>query len=88
MLLTRLNIHPVKSMTIRPVPAADVLFGGLATDRSWGVVDADGVVLTARDEHALFAVTADTPATDSSVSAALRLRTADLPDLFLDEPTG
>lgn len=88
MRLTGLYIHPVKSMAIRPVGSADVLFGGLATDRSWGVVDADGVVLTAREAHALFAITADTPATDASLAAALRLRAADLPDLVLHEPTG
>lgn len=86
--LTALNIHPVKSMAIRPVTSADVSHGGLATDRSWGVVDADGVVLTAREEHALFSITPDTRATDSSLSAALRLRAADLPDLLLEEPTG
>lgn len=88
MRLTALNIHPVKSMAIRPVTSADVSYGGLATDRSWGVVDANGVVLTAREEHGLFAVTADTPATDASLSSALRLRAADLPDLFLEEPSG
>ncbi|MEO5665166.1 MAG: MOSC domain-containing protein, partial [Nocardioides sp.] len=44
--------------------------------------------LTAREVHALFAITADTPATDASVTSALRLRAADLPDLLLDEPTG
>ncbi|UUZ58920.1 MOSC domain-containing protein [Nocardioides sp. B-3] len=53
-----------------------------------GVVDADGVVLTAREEHGLFAITPDTPATDPSLGSALRLRATDLPDLMLDEPTG
>lgn len=88
MRLTGLNIHPVKSMAIRPVAAADVLLGGLATDRSWGVVDADGIMVTARDVHSLFAITPDTPATDPSIGAALRLRAADLPDLILDQPSG
>ena len=88
MRLTALNIHPVKSMAIRPVASADVLFGGLATDRSWAVVDADGVVVTAREAHGLFSVVADTPATDPALGSALRLRAGDLPDLVLDEPTG
>lgn len=88
MQLTSLNIHPVKSMAIRTVPAADVLLGGLATDRSWGVVDADGVMVTAREVHRLFAVTADTPATDPTLDHALRLRAEGLADLLLDEPTG
>lgn len=88
MRLTGLNIHPVKSMAIRPVPSADVSYGGLSTDRCWGVIDADGVVITAREAHGLFAITPDTPATDPSLDAALRLRAPDLPDLLLDEPTG
>lgn len=88
MRLTGLNIHPVKSMAIRPVTSAEVSYAGLATDRCWGVIDADGVVITAREEHGLFAITPDTPSTDASLGAALRLRTANLPDLLLDEPTG
>jgi uncharacterized protein YcbX len=88
MLLTSLNIHPVKSTAIRPVKSADVTLGGLAGDRTWVIVDADGVGVTAREQHSLFAITADTPATDPSVTSALRLRAADLPELLLDEPTG
>ncbi len=88
MQLTALAIHPVKSMAIRPVASADVLLGGLATDRSWVVVDAEGVVVTARECHALFAITADTTATDPSLTSGLRLRAVALPDLLLAEPTG
>jgi uncharacterized protein YcbX len=88
MRLTGLNIHPVKSMAIRPVPSAEVTAGGLATDRSWGVVDADGVVITAREEHGLFAITPDTPSTDPALAVPLRLRAAGLPDLLVDEPAG
>lgn len=88
MLLTGLNIHPVKSTTIRSVDAAEVLRGGLAGDRTWMVLDADGVMVSAREEHALFGLTADTPATDPGLASALRLRAPDLPDLLLDTPTG
>jgi uncharacterized protein YcbX len=86
--LTSLNIHPVKSTAIRPVTSATVTRGGLDGDRRWVVVDGDGVLVSAREEHALFTITTDTPATDASLTTALRLRAADLPDLLLDEPTG
>ena len=88
MRLTGLNVHPVKSTAIRPVESAEVLPRGLADDRSWVVVDADGVLVSARELHSLFAITADTPTTDPSVTTALRLRSAGLGDLSLAEPTG
>ncbi len=88
MLLTALAIHPVKSTAIRPVDSARVLAGGLEGDRSWAVVDADGVMVTAREAHSLFTVVADTPATDPTLTSALRLRAPDLPDLLLDQPSG
>ncbi len=52
------------------------------------IVDSDGVLVSAREQHSLFAITADTPATDPSLTSALRLRTGDLPDLLVDVPTG
>ncbi|HXH80797.1 MOSC domain-containing protein [Nocardioides sp.] len=88
MLLTGLAIHPVKSTAIRPVGSARVLLGGLEGDRAWVVVDADGVMVTAREEHPLFTIVADTPATDPSVASALRLRAPEMPDLLLDQPVG
>lgn len=88
MLLTGLAIHPIKSTAIRPVESARVLPRGLEDDRGWLVVDADGVMVTAREEHALFTIVADTPATDPSVASALRLRAPGLPDLHLDQPAG
>lgn len=88
MRLTGLNIHPVKSTAIRPVASADVELGGLTTDRTWVVVDADGVMVSAREAHSLFAITPDTPATAPGVRAGLRLRAADLPDLLVDIPSG
>jgi uncharacterized protein YcbX len=86
--ITGLATHPVKSTAIRPLASADVSARGLADDRSWVVVDADGVIVTAREEHRLFAVTADTPRTDPGSSHALRLRAEGLPDLGLDHPVG
>ena len=86
--ITGLNVHPVKSTAIRPVESVRVLPGGLEGDRTWVVVDADGVIVTAREEHALFSVVADTPATDPSIGSALRLRMSGMPDLAVDEPVG
>jgi uncharacterized protein YcbX len=86
--LTGLATHPVKSTAIRPLTSADVSPRGLADDRSWVVVDADGVTVTAREEHGLFAVTADTPRTTAGVDHELRLRADGLPDLELDRPVG
>lgn len=88
MQLTGLATHPVKSTAIRPLAGADVSPRGLADDRSWVVVDTDGVIVTAREEHGLFAVTADTPRTDADVRHDLRLRADGLPDLSLGHPVG
>ncbi len=88
MLLTSVAVHPVKSTAIRPVDSARVLSGGLDGDRSWAVVDADGVTITAREAHSLFTIVADTPTTDPSLTSALRLRAPELPDLLLDHPSG
>lgn len=88
MLLTGLAVHPVKSTAIRPVHTAQVLLGGLESDRTWMVVDGDGVMVTARKTHALFRIVADTPATDPTLERGLRLRAREMPDLFLDQPDG
>jgi uncharacterized protein len=84
--ITGLGVHPVKSTAIRPLTHAEVLPRGLADDRSWVVVDRDGVIVTAREEHRLFAVTADTPRTDPDVERDLRLTAEGLAPLELDHP--
>jgi uncharacterized protein YcbX len=71
--LRGIGIHPVKSTAIRPVQQAEVCPWGLSGDRRWMVVDGDGVVVTARELHALFRIVADTAQTDPRVTAALRL---------------
>jgi uncharacterized protein YcbX len=86
--LVGLNVHPLKSGAIRPVPSVDVLPRGLRDDRGWMVVDRDGRLVSAREAHALFHVVPDSSATDPSVTCALRLRASGLPALHLDEPTG
>jgi uncharacterized protein len=71
--LTHVAIHPVKSTAIRHLRSAEVRPWGLAGDRRWMVVDGDGTLVTARELHALFTITADTPETVPPASAALRL---------------
>lgn len=88
MRLVRLNVHPLKSGAIRSVGSADVLARGLADDRSWMLVGPDSRLVSAREVPALLRVVADTPATDPTVSAALRLRAAGHRDLAVDLPTG
>jgi hypothetical protein len=46
-------VFPVKSMAGTQVPEAEVVAGGLAGDRSWAVVGADGDPVTAADEPRL-----------------------------------
>ncbi|WP_310526126.1 MOSC domain-containing protein, partial [Nocardioides sp.] len=87
-LLTGLNIHPVKSTAIRPVGSADVGLGGLDGDRTFLVVDGDGELVSVREQHSLFSITPDTPSTDPTLTSALRLRSAQQPDLLLDVPSG
>ncbi len=86
--LLQLNVHPLKSGAIRPVPSATVLARGLEDDRSWMLVDDAGTLVSAREAHGLFRIVADTPRTDPSVVAALRLSAPGLPDLDLDVPGG
>lgn len=86
MRLVQLNVHPLKSGAIRPLTSATVLPRGLADDRTWMLVDGDRRLVSAREVHRLFTVVADTPATDPSVAAALRLRAPGHPDLLVDVP--
>ncbi|HZB68631.1 MAG TPA: MOSC N-terminal beta barrel domain-containing protein [Ornithinibacter sp.] len=86
--LSAIHLHPVKSTAVRPVTHADVEPWGLRGDRRWMVVDADGECVTAREERALLAITADTPATDRALPAALRLRTHDHETIELSVPEG
>ncbi len=86
MRLVQLNVHPLKSGAIRPITSTTVLPRGLADDRTWMLVDGDHHLVSAREVHGLFQVVADTPATDPSVAAALRLRSSGHPDLLVDVP--
>lgn len=87
MIVSGLNIHPVKSTAIRPVQHARVEPWGLAGDRRWMVMDADHVLVSARTDQRLFTITADTPAT-ADVTDDLVLTHPDLPELRLATPVG
>ena len=84
--LTSLAVHPVKSTAIRHVRRAEVRPWGLAGDRRWMVVDADGVLVTAREIHELFTITVDTPETEPSSSTALRLSADGHDPIDVEEP--
>jgi uncharacterized protein YcbX len=86
--LTGINVHPVKSTATRPVPEAHLDRPGLRDDRRWMLVDADGVLVSARECHALFRIVSDTPATDPDVTSGLRLRAEGHPDLPVEVPDG
>ena len=74
--VSALAIHPVKSTAIRHLDRAEVRPWGLAGDRRWMVVDDEGTLVTAREVHELFSITADTPETAPGSGTALRLSAA------------
>ncbi|KRE61106.1 MOSC N-terminal beta barrel domain-containing protein [Nostocoides sp. Soil756] len=86
--LEALALHPVKSTAVRPVPHAVVEPWGLRGDRRWMLALPDGECLTAREDHGMLTLTADTPDSDPGLGAALRLRATGHDDLTLDEPRG
>ena len=86
--LEALHLHPVKSTAVRAVLHGDVEPWGLAGDRRWMLVDATGECVTAREEHRLLTVTADTPATDPALAGALRLSAPGMEPLDLEVPDG
>lgn len=86
--LDGIHLHPVKSTAVRPVLRGDVEPWGLRGDRRWMVVDAGGECVTAREEHRLLSVTADTAATDPGLETALRLHAPGREPIEVDEPTG
>ncbi len=59
MQVTQLRIYPVKSFAGLDVVSAEVLPWGLAGDRRWGVVDLNGVPVTAREVNSMLSLTAE-----------------------------
>ncbi|HYN28444.1 MAG TPA: MOSC N-terminal beta barrel domain-containing protein [Dermatophilaceae bacterium] len=86
--LVTVAVHPVKSTAPRHVGAARVHSWGLAGDRRWMVVDRDGTLVSARTEHRLLTVVADTRDTEPGLPAGLRLTAAGHDPLHMDEPGG
>lgn len=84
MIASDLFVHPVKSTRGLAVDRADVEPWGLAGDRRWMVVDADGIQLTARENPRLLTVTA----TALDRTGTLLLRRPDAADLAvsIDSP--
>lgn len=58
MVLAKIRIYPVKSLAGVDVHEAEVEPWGLRNDRRWLVLEPDGTVLTAREEHAMLGITA------------------------------
>jgi uncharacterized protein YcbX len=86
LVLRSIGVHPVKSTAIRHVARAEVRAWGLAGDRRWMVVDGEGTLVTARELHKLFTITADTAETVPPAEAALRLSADGHEPIDLDEP--
>jgi len=84
--VTGLGVHPVKSTAIRSLQRATVLPWGLAGDRRWMVVDADGTLVSARELRELFLITADTPDTEQDLPVPLRLRARGYEPVDVAEP--
>ena len=57
-MISAIRVYPVKSLAGADVAAAEVEPWGLRHDRRWLVLEPDGTVLTAREEHAMLGITA------------------------------
>lgn len=67
MRLHAINVYPVKSLGGSSAAAADVEPWGLRHDRRWLAVDADGAVITGREQRGMLRVTA-APQDDGSIT--------------------
>ena len=86
--LHTIGIHPVKSTAIRHVLSAHVTRWGVAGDMRWMVVDGDSRMVSARELHALFTITADTAETIPPAISALRLSAPGHDPIDVAEPQG
>ena len=59
MKVAAIHVYPVKSLAGQSVASADVEPWGLRHDRRWLVLEQDGSVLTAREEHRLLGLSAN-----------------------------
>lgn len=84
MSVTGIYRYPVKSCRGERLDDAVVEPWGLAGDRRWMIVDADGTVVTAREHPSLVLVT---PTADNS-NSAIRFESPGLPELAVPVPRG
>lgn len=77
-----LSLYPVKSLRGHQVARAEVAPWGMQGDRRWGVVDASGEPVTARQVHALLGIRAEHRPADGG----LRLTAPGLGTLEVDPP--
>ncbi|MDT4971477.1 MAG: uncharacterized protein QOG22_1620 [Pseudonocardiales bacterium] len=80
--LTAINRYPVKSCRGQALTTATVEPWGLAGDRRWMIVDADGETVTAREHPRLVLVRPEL------IEPGLRLTSPDLDELFVAVPAG
>ena len=66
-MLERIHVYPVKSLAGVELEEAEVEPWGLRHDRRWLLLNPDGSVLTAREQHELLALRAD-PLEDGSIN--------------------
>ena len=72
MRVTALTLYPVKSLEGVALEASSLDARGLRGDRRWGLVNASGTKVTAREVKALLGLTAE-PAEETRLEGAIRL---------------
>jgi len=80
LIISELAIYPVKSMRQVPLEKATVDMGGLKNDRRWMVVDADGRMVTQRQQSRLSLIQPEL------IDKGVRLHTSGLSDLEISIP--
>lgn len=78
--VSSLVIYPVKSMRGQSVESASVDMGGLKNDRRWMVVDAQGKMVTQRQQSRLCLIQPEL------IDGGIRLHTSTMPDIDVAVP--
>lgn len=81
-IISELAIYPVKSMRQVPLEKAAIDMGGLKNDRRWMVVDADGRMITQRQQSRLSLIQPEL------IDGGIILRTSGQSDLTVNIPAG
>ena len=80
LIISELAIYPVKSMKQVPLDKATIDMGGLKNDRRWMVVDADGRMITQRQQSRLSLIQPEL------INDGVCLHTPGLPELRVNVP--